>query len=517
MNRFDQGWRAAGLFLHVTSLPGPYGVGDLGPAAHGFLEFLAEAGLHFWQVLPVSPTAPALGNSPYSAYSAFAGHELLVSPDLMVEEGWITGAEADSARVPGDPRRADFGAASATKGRLLDLAFGKVGLGLLDRPDFAKFIHDNAGWLNDYAFFMAVKASLGGTAWTSWPEGLARRDEEQLRSHGRRLAEAILRVKFGQYLFFRQLGRLKDLARWRGLGLVGDTAFYVNHDSSDVWANPGLFRLAPDGTVGPMAGVPPDYFSKTGQLWGNPVFDWDAHRADGYRWWAGRIRHNLGLFDWVRLDHFRAFSACWTVEAGSPTAETGEWTPGPGAALFEAASAGGPLNIIAEDLGVITPDVTELRRRFGLPGMRVLQFGFGPDQPLSNHTPFRIEPDNLVYAGTHDNNTTRGWFENDLDDEGRQRLSDLAGREVTAWTAAWTLIRLAMLSGGAMCLATVQDLLNLGADSRLNVPGTAFGNWAWRLGSLGELTEELSGRLADLAALSGRDNLEHPNVLTYGD
>lgn len=514
MSRFENGWRAAALFLHVTSLPGRYGVGDLGPGAHAFLEIAAKAGVHYWQMLPVNPTTPALGNSPYSAYSAFAGHELLISPDLMVDDGWLDEAEAESARLP-LTGQVDFSRAWALKTGLVDAAYAKTGLGLLDRPDFARFMHDNASWLNDYAFFMAVKADLGGGVWTAWPERLRRRDDGELASQGRRLSSAILRIKFGQYLFFKQLGLLKDKAKWLGLGLIGDTAFYVNHDSSDVWANPGLFNLEDDGSVGLMAGVPPDYYSEDGQLWGNPVFNWPAHQASGFAWWASRIRHNLGLFDWVRLDHFRAFASFWAVEAGNVTARNGSWLPGPGAALFKAASAGRELNIIAEDLGVITPDVTELRKEFNFPGMRVLHFGFGDDQPLSLHTPFRVEPDNLIYAATHDNNTTRGWFEADIDEAARKRLSDIAGFKVTADNAAWALIRLAWLSGGALCAVTIQDLLGEGSERRLNIPGTAEGNWGYRLESLDVLTPELLDRLAELGALSGRDNMLHPNVLTY--
>jgi 4-alpha-glucanotransferase len=514
MDRYDQGWRAAGLLLHVTYLPGPYGVGDLGPEAHAFLEVAAKAGLHYWQVLPINPTAPALGNSPYSAFSAFAGHELLISPDLMAEDGWLDASEVQSAKAPSSGQ-VDFQKAIALKSALIDAAFEKVGLGLLDRPDFARFIYENASWLNDYSFFMAVKGDLGGAPWTDWPEGLRRRDDHELAEHGRRLSTAILRVKFGQYLFFKQLGLLKDKARWLGVGLIGDTAFYVNHDSSDVWANPSLFSLKPDGSTDIMAGVPPDYYSEDGQLWGNPVFNWPAHQADGFAWWTRRIGHNLGLFDWVRLDHFRAFSGFWAVEPGSKTARRGSWMRGPGKALFEAAGAGKELNIIAEDLGIITPDVTELRKRFAFPGMRVLHFGFGDDQPLSLHTPFRVEPDNLIYSSTHDSNTTKGWFQAELDQAGRKRLSELAGYEVTENNASWALVRLAWLSAGALCACTTQDLLGEGSDRRLNVPGTAEGNWGYRLLSLEAFTPELIDRLAELTALSGRDNLLHPNVLTY--
>ncbi|MDR1658625.1 MAG: 4-alpha-glucanotransferase [Deltaproteobacteria bacterium] len=514
MSRFDQGWRAAALSVHITSLPSPYGVGDLGPSAHQFLDLLHRAGFHYWQVLPVNPTAPALGNSPYSAYSAFAGYELLISPDLMVSDGWLTAGEAAAAQLPAG-RSVDFNRALEVKTSLIDTAFAKVGLGLLDRSDFAKFIYENASWLNDYAFFMAVKADMGGRVWTDWPHGLKFREERELSYHGQRLAEAILRIKFGQYLFFRHLGLVKDLAQTKGLGLIGDIAFYVNHDSSDVWANRHLFELFDDGSTSFMAGVPPDYFAATGQLWGNPVFKWDNHRPDGFSWWKSRIYHNLGLFDWVRLDHFRAFLAFWEVLPKSPTAQTGAWRKSPGAELFTQAAAGRELKIIAEDLGVITPDVTELRRRFEFPGMRVLQFGFGRDQPLSAHAPFRIEADNLVYSSTHDNNTARGWFEHDIEAADRQRLSEVAGYQVTAENAAWTLIRLAYLSGGALSVVTLQDILNQGADRRLNIPGTSTGNWGYRLESLDELTKKLVDSLAELGELSGRDNQIHPNILTY--
>jgi 4-alpha-glucanotransferase len=360
---------------------------------------------------------------------------------------------------------------------------------------------------------MTAKADLGGKPWSDWPDGLKYRDDHELSIHGRRLSEAILRVKFGQFLFFSQLYRLKDGASRRGISLMGDTAFYVNHDSSDVWANKHLFKLAPNGETDLMAGVPPDYFSKTGQLWGNPVFDWPANQASGYGWWISRLRHNLAMFDWIRLDHFRAFCRYWSVKGGSKTAEHGTWEPGPDSTLFEA--AGGPLNVVAEDLGIITPDVTQLRKKYDFPGMRVLHFGFGADQPLSTHCPYRIEPDNLVYAATHDNNTTRGWFDNDIDYKSRQRITDLVGFEVNSSNVAWTLIRLAYLSTGAISVVTVPDLLNLGQEGRLNTPGTVGDNWAWRLNTLDQLTPALADNLAELGALAGRDNQRHPNILTY--
>jgi 4-alpha-glucanotransferase len=501
--------------LHFTCLPSPYGIGDLGPSAHQFIDFLHKANFHFWQVLPTNPTSPSLGNSPYTAFSTFAGNELLISPDLMLTEGFIDLSDLQRAHQA-QSSQVDFDATIHRKGALIDLAFQRA-LGALEHNDvFERFCLDNASWLNDYSFFIAAKDAFGGVAWTDWPADLADRDDGALAKYGTKFSKEILRVKFGQFLFFSQLGRLKQAAKEKGVGLIGDTAFYVNHDSSDVWSHRELFSLNDDGTLSFMAGVPPDYFAKTGQLWGNPIYDWSAHQKEGYRWWKGRILHNLGLFDWVRLDHFRAFSAFWSVEPRSKTAQSGSWRPCPGAELFETVMQGrDSLNIIAEDLGVITPDVTDLRRRFGFPGMRVLQFGFGSDQPLSSHTPFRIPADNLVYSATHDNNTTKGWYEHDLDDQARERLTKLAGWPVTADDAAEALVRLAYLSPAALCVVTVQDLLNLGQESRLNTPGTAKGNWGYRLNSLDDLSPHLADALSELGQLSGRDNYTHPNILTY--
>ncbi|MDR2724630.1 MAG: 4-alpha-glucanotransferase [Candidatus Adiutrix sp.] len=516
MSRISEGWRAGGLLLHISSLATPYGVGDLGPAAHRAADFISRAGFHFWQVLPLSPTAPGLGNSPYSAYSAFAGNPLLISPDLLVRDGWLIADEARAAELSADGP-VDFERVSARKTALLDLAFERAEARLETNAGFQDFAWRNGTWMNDYAFFMAAKHHFGGAGWLGWPEDLRHRDEGALRLFGTRLARSILREKFSQYIFFSQLAELKELLHQKGLGLIGDAPIYVNHDSSDVWAQPGLYHLGEDGRSTALAGVPPDYFARDGQLWGNPLFNWEEHARDGFNWWKNRLWHELGLYDWLRLDHFRAFAAFWSVPAGAETAAGGAWHPGPGADLFAAASADGPLNIIAEDLGIITPDVTALRQKFGYPGMRVLQFGFGEDFGLSAHAPFRVEPDNAVYTGTHDNNTTRGWFRREADELKRRQLAELAGGPVTEENAAWALIRLAWFSPAALALTPAQDLLNLDDSARLNVPGTAFGNWSWRLSSQGDLFDDdrLADRLADLAALSGRDNQVHPNILTY--
>ena len=514
MALINDGWRAAGLLMHPTSLPGPYGIGDLGPAAHQLVPFLKKAGLHCWQMLPLSPTSPCLGNSPYSAFSAFAGNPLLISPDLMVRDGWLTENEAFRARLsPGS--EVDFEKVIPAKNALIDLAFARAEADLERHAAFQDFAWKSGAWMNDFALFAAAKQHFGGLPWTMWPEDLARREDSALREWGLRLARPILRAKFAQYLFFSQLGELRDRLHEEGLNLVGDAAIYVNHDSSDVWSQPWLFNLDGDGRPLTVAGVPPDYFAKDGQLWGNPIFNWPAHSCNGYDWWKHRLWHLLSLHDWVRVDHFRAFAAYWEVPAGAETAAFGCWRPGPGADLFQAASAGGHLNLIAEDLGIITPDVTELRRRFGYPGMRVLQFAFGSEIGLCAHVPYRIEFDNLVYSATHDNNTSRGWFRDETDALIRRQVSEISGFEVREDNAARALIRLAWLSPGALAMAPMQDFLNLGPSARLNTPGTAEGNWGWKMADFSPLTDRLAADLAELGALSGRDNFSHPNSQTY--
>lgn len=511
---FIDGYRAAGLLLHPSSLYTPYGIGDLGPSARSLAAFIKKAGLHFWQVLPLTPTSPGLGNSPYSAYSAFAGNTLLISPDLMVRDGWLTENEARSAQIaPGGT--VDFEKVTSHKNALMEIAFQRAKNKLDQASGFQNFIWEKGAWLNDYAFFTAARNYFNSVHWVNWPEELAYRDDRALERWGCFLAPQILKEKFIQYLFFSQLGELKSFMADQGLGLIGDAAIYVNHDSSDVWAQPWLYKLDEKGQTLAVAGVPPDYFAENGQLWGNPIFNWEAHEATDYDWWKYRLWHMFDFYDWVRLDHFRAFAAYWEVPASAETAACGAWRPGPGAALFEAAACRKQLKIIAEDLGLITPDVTALRRSFNYPGMRVLQFAFGLCLGINTHAPYRIEADNVVYAGTHDNNTTRGWYLRETDKLARSQLSDLCGFEVGEHNAAWALIRQAWLSPGFLAVATAQDLLNLGEEARFNTPGIACGNWAWRLEGPAVFSEALAGKVAELGALAGRDNFNHPNILTY--
>jgi 4-alpha-glucanotransferase len=497
---------------HATALPNDYGIGDFGPAAHRLADFLKKTGLTFWQILPVGPTGPALGNSPYSAYSAFAGNELLISPELLAKDRLLTESEVASFQLPLSDK-VNFEQVGAWKRAMLDRIFEREANKLLKNESFLAFCWDNGAWLNDYAFFMAAKEDFGGRPWSEWPVELKRRENSALAKHGERLFRPILRHKMSQHFFFRQLGELKRLFNEAGLAIVGDTAFYVNHDSSDVWANQRLFALDEDGRTATMAGVPPDYYAKDGQLWGNPVYRWPNHQAEGFGWWKCRLSHWLKYFDWTRLDHFRAMTAYWAVPAGSETAAAGRWEPALGPELFRDLSQYGPLNVVAEDLGIITPDVTSLRQANQLPGTRVLQFGFGPDQPLSLNAPFRIEPDNFVYPGTHDNNTTRGWYRQEIASRERGQLSDLAGYAVDEGNVAWTLTRLAWLSPAAVALTTLADLLNLDEKGRFNTPGQPLGNWAWRATRLPG-TRAMDD-LFELTTLAGRDNLAHPNVLTY--
>jgi 4-alpha-glucanotransferase len=483
--------RSSGILLHPTSLPGPYGIGDLGPAAHAWVEWLAGCGCKLWQVLPLGPTG--YGDSPYQCFSAFAGNPYLISPDGLLEMGLLK--SEDLADMPAwEERRVDFGRFYLWKPALLEKAFrhfaGDPGP---YQAEFAAFCSENAAWLEDYSLFMALKETHGGGAWGSWPKPIRQRQPAALQEARQTMAEKIQRSSFFQFLFFRQWKALHEHARGKGLQIIGDIPIFVAYDSSDVWAHPDLFYLDENGSPTVVAGVPPDYFSPTGQLWGNPLYRWDVHKATGYAWWLERIRATLKLVDILRIDHFRGFAAYWEVPFGNATAELGRWVPGPGADLFNAIQTGlGSLPIIAEDLGVITPDVVALRDQFGLPGMKILQFAFtGPDNPFLPHS----YPENCaVYPGTHDNDTARGWYET-----GKEVEKDFARRylAVDGRDFAWDLIRHAWSSVAVFAVATLQDLLNLGNEARMNYPSRLGGNWEWRV-TMEALSVELQGRIKEL-------------------
>jgi 4-alpha-glucanotransferase len=497
---FPEEYRASGVLLHVTSLPSRYGIGDVGPGALAWIDRLHEAGQSWWQALPLGPTG--YGDSPYQALSSFAGNGILISPDALIEDGLLRASDWESFSFPATA--VDYGGVIAFKHGLLEPLWSRFRSGA--RPDlkaaFEQFCHDQGHWLDDYALFRALKAKHNGAYYLEWPSELVQREPAALARARRALATLIDAIRLAQFLLFRQAKRLKEHAHAKGVGLIGDLPFFVSPDSSDVWANPELFLLGERRRPRFVAGVPPDYFSSQGQLWGNPVYNWDALRQTGYRWCIDRLRTLLAHVDVIRLDHFRAFAAAWQVPAGAPTAQTGQWVAGPGADFFSAVQKQlNSLPFIAEDLGLITPDVSALLSQFRLPGNRVLQFAFDgrSDNP---HLPHNYVPNTVVYTGTHDNSTTRGWFE-ELPDEQRQNVWSYLKRPAGASSeVARELIHLAWSSRAALAIVPLQDLLNLGAEGRMNQPGRTEGNWRWRctqdrlsapaLDWLGDLTRTLN-------------------------
>jgi 4-alpha-glucanotransferase len=475
---FAPAYRASGLLLHVTSLPSAYGVGDVGPPALSWIERLHGAGQSWWQALPLGPTG--YGNSPYQSLSSFAGNELIISPDWLIEDELLRASDCQVGSFP--QNEVDYNAAIPFKRTLLEKAWLNFSAGVRAdlRVAYEQFCDEQAHWLEDYALFRALKVKFDGAYYLEWPAELAQRQPAALHRVRRELADRIGQVCFAQFLLFRQGERLKTYAHSKGIGLIGDLPFFVSPDSSDVWANPKLFLLDEQRRPRFVAGVPPDYFSAQGQLWGNPVYDWESLGADGYRWCIDRVRSLLAHVDLIRLDHFRGFDAAWHIPAGAPTAQSGKWVLGPGEKFFLAAQKElGSLPFIAEDLGVITPEVCALRDRFQLPGTKVLQYAFDghADNP---HLPANYPENCLVYTGTHDNNTTRGWFE-DLQDDQRWNLWQYLKRPAGASSeVAPALMALAWSSVAALAMAPLQDLLNLGKEARMNVPGRAEGNWRWR-------------------------------------
>ena len=487
--------RYAGIILHPTSLPGRFGIGALGPEAYRFVDFLGAAGQSLWQIMPLGPTG--FGNSPYAVRSSFAGNPLLISQKLLVEEGLVEAEEL--ARAPAFPAdRVDFEQVIAWKEELLFRAFRRFcAQGRLRELD--RFVDANQGWLPDFCLYMAIRHE-DSRAWHEWPAPLARRDATALAEARRRLAELISYHAFLQSRFADQWAKLKIRANQAGVRILGDIPIFPAHDSADVWAHQGIFKLDPGGRPQVVAGVPPDYFSKTGQLWGNPVYRWEVLKDENYRWWVERFRRAFELVDIVRLDHFRGFVASWQVPAGAKTAEHGRWVPGPGMDLFARVEAElGRLPIVAEDLGVITAKVRELRDAAGFPGMKVLQFAFSGD-PFHPFLPHNYVSKCVVYTGTHDNDTTVGWFAA-LSKAERENVQRYLGSNLS--NIASDLIRLAYQSVGEMALVPMQDVLRLGSEARMNLPGRAEGNWGWRF-RWEELDPARVSWLHELAATYGR-------------
>ena len=497
--------RSSGILLHPTSLPGPYGIGDLGPQAYAFADFLHESGQRIWQVLPLGPTG--YGDSPYQCFSAFAGNPMLISVDRLVERGYLDASDIqDKPSFPVDT--VDFGAVIAWKRPLLQKAFRSFqNTAADDRNEFEAFCKRHAYWLDEFALFMAAKDAHDLVSWTEWEPQLALRDPAALQRVREQLHDDIECNKFIQFEFERQWCELKAHCTRNDIRILGDMPIYVALDSADVWANRHLFELQPDGKPKVVAGVPPDYFSATGQLWGNPIYSWETHAQTGYAWWIARFRRALEMLDLIRLDHFRGFEAYYEIPAGDTTAVNGSWVKGPGAPLFEALhTALGDLPIVAENLGVITPDVEALRNQFGFPGMAILQFAFGNDPQAPDFKPHNYIHHMVAYTGTHDNDTVVGWWnskpgagsirtEADVEKEMAyaRRYLNTDGHDINM-----VMIRTLMASVADTVLFPLQDVLGVGSEGRMNLPGSSSGNWRWRFRSEA-LRADIASRLKSWA------------------
>ena len=480
------GKRRSGVIMHISSLPGSFGSGDFGSGARCFAGMLAGAGFSIWQVLPLTPVDPALGNSPYSSASAFAGNSMFISPELLCEEGLVHPEEAERFKTASG-RHSDFKHASFCRNELLRAAFenftGKSGNFEQMRSDFALFCSEETHWLVDYALFRVIKDNNGGRCWAEWPHELAFRGKAALSAFALAHTREILFVKFEQFIFFRQLKSLSALCAELGVTLFGDIPIYTAWDSADVWSNKEIFCLEADGSQRGQAGVPPDYFSKTGQLWGNPLYDWKAMERGGFAWWRRRISHTLKYCGMLRIDHFRGLCAYWDIPAGEKTAEKGRWRLASGREMLSAFSRdmdGAPLPLVAEDLGVITDDVRQLMQEFALPGMSVLLFAFGggADNP---YLPHNVARRSVIYTGTHDNDTVRGWWDSDASDAEKKSFADYAGTEITSENAARVMTRMALSSTADTAVVPMQDILGLGSECRMNTPSLPLGNWTWRM------------------------------------
>lgn len=502
--------RSSGILLHPTSLPSRFGIGDLGDEAYEFVDFLAASGQSLWQVLPLGPTG--FGDSPYQCFSAFAGNPLLVSPERLVENGLLSTEDLHhTPRLSAD--RVEFGRVIDYKGRLLTRAFEnfRQTTDTSLRSDFMAFSQESSDWLDGYALFRALKDAHGGASWNTWSPPLRERHPEAIASAREQLHDQIEAQKFYQYLFFKQWAALKSYANERGVHVLGDMPIFVAYDSADVWTHPNLFKLGPDGSPAVIAGVPPDYFSRTGQLWGNPIYNWERMMEEGFAWWIYRLKATFRLVDLLRFDHFRGFAATWEVPAGEETAERGRWVEVPGRQLFASLKeALGDLPLIAEDLGVITPDVEALRDDCGFPGMRILQFAFSSDS-RNIDLPHNYIPNSVVYTGTHDNDTTVGWFNSKVG-EGSTRDAAQIKREreqcmkylrSNGQEIHWDFIQTAFASVSCIAIVPAQDVLGLDSSARMNLPASREGNWNWRCRAHA-LTKGMSRRLREITEIYGR-------------
>ena len=489
--------RCSGILLHITSLPSKFGVGDFGPAAFEFVDSLEQAGQTLWQILPINP--PSFGNSPYSCTSAFAISPLFASPELMLRDGLLEDYDLES--VPEfSSNRVQYSFVLDFKIQLLSKSYDRFKENI-DKDEFKKFCVDNSYWLEDFCLFSALKNHFGGRSWSEWPEDIKRRNS--VHHYTDSLREYLEREKYFQFVLFYQWKELQKYCRNKGIRVFGDVSLYVNHDSADVWAHPELFKLDQELNPVVVAGVPPDYFSETGQRWGNPIFDWNFLRKNNFVWWIERMKHNLDLFDLVRIDHFRGFLAAWEIPVNDSTAVNGQWQECPGVEFFSVLlNEFKSIPVVAEDLGVITQDVRDAMARFGFPGMKLLIFAFDGDILQNPYAPENHVKNCVLYTGTHDCNTMRGWFEEELSDESKVKLENILGKKVCANTIAEEMVILAMSSIADTVILPMQDVLGLGSEARMNCPGIAENNWEWRL-LPGQWSTDIV--LADKTKSYGRD------------
>ena len=497
--------RKSGILMHPTSLPGDFGIGSLGKEAYKFVDFLIKSKQQIWQILPLGPTG--YGDSPYQCFSSKAGNPLLIDLELLVEDGWLQTKELNT-KTSFDNATVDFNKVSQFKHQLFKIAFdrfskntGKNGKMDINKVKFDNFCEKNANWLDNYALFMALKGHHGGIAWLEWETTLMMRNKNALAEYQTNHQKEIDYHRFVQYLFFKQWIELKSYANQHDIEVLGDIPIYCPMDSVEAWTSPEIFQFAENRRPIQVAGVPPDYFSTTGQLWGNPLYNWDKLKETGFKLWIDRIKSNLTIYNSIRIDHFRGFAAYWAIPFGEETAINGEWVKAPGMELFEAIRENlGDLPIIAEDLGVITEDVVQLRKKFGLSGMKILQFAFDPNE-TNNYLPYTFAPNYVVYTGTHDNDTVMGWYKQ-LTEKGKDNLHNYTYSDGS--DISWSMIRLAWESVANVAIVPVQDLLALGSEARMNTPGTSENNWIWRCEN-NVLTDKLAQRLKKLTELYGRD------------
>lgn len=495
--------RSSGILLHISSLPGPYGIGDMGSEAFHFIDFLSEAGQSYWQILPLTPTRYEYGNSPYSGPSAFAGNILFISPEELVEDGLLEARDFDH-QYDFPVGKSDYLIAAELKEHYLDKAYEKFRKENLFQKEFQTFCRSNE-WLEDYGLYVVLKDQHQEKSWVDWPTELRNRQPEAMAQVKQELADELDQVRFRQFIFFRQWAEVRKYARKKGVKIIGDLPFYVNHDSVDCWANHQYFKLDAQRQPTHVSGVPPDYFSETGQLWGTPVYDWQVLEKDHFSWWVKRLHQNLKLYDVVRIDHFRAFSTYWEVASGEETAINGEWKKAPGYSFFNTLRREFPeMPFIAEDLGDLDNEVHRLREYSGLPGMRVLQFAFGSPDFSSPDLPHHHITNSIVYTGTHDNNTLRGWYSR-LSKDDMKRFASYVGRTPAETEVNEVLIRMALMSVAQVAIIPIQDIINLGEEALMNRPGTAEGNWLWRLKNW-RLADKEKQRLRSLARVYSREN-----------